>query len=477
MLAQGSTLIVDDKPEDGQPISDHLKDLCIPHLFFHASQDHLLRLKNQKIRYTENYRVIFQDIALISGASPTKYDYDFAAEIIDTLLTANNGPWLLVTWSTWNGEDDSTYATELFNHLVAELDSSKAPYAFVVIDKSHFTGGIKHGTVKPLVDMDEAERFLINSLITSSVTEKTAMNLLMTWEKSIGRSISETLVDLHELSSNGEDGDKNLGKLLYELSKAVAGKSLSNNNSWRSLVSLLNSQLLDRIAQQHHVEEVDLRKYSDVKIPNIDDWKKNINRILNFETSGVGSGPGAVYSYKSFVDCYSDVLTEYGRYLVKKDLESVIPSSDFVKNIFLSRVSGENNKFKDPGVVLVSKGEFVVVDVTPPCDYAQNKAELTKFCAGLIVDVPAGNKEVLAGYRKTLLDPGYLWNSCEFLSKKGGNRKILIMNSRLVFSVPCVASVEATLIHASVSRIREEIFRDFTHWLWQQLSRPGYNSM
>jgi hypothetical protein len=476
MLSQGSILIVDDKLEDGQPISDHLKELCIPHLFFHANEDHLIRLKSQDVRYAENFRVVFQDIALISSTSPTKRDYDYAAEIIDTLLTDNNGPWLLVTWSTWNGEDDRTYANELFEHLVNELGSNKAPYAVAVIDKSQFTGGAPHGTVMKLGDMGEPERQLLNSLVKSSVTDKRSINILMTWEKSIGRSISETLVDLHGLSNNGGKSDGNLGKLLYELSKAVAGKSLSNNNSWRSLVGLLNSQLLDRIAQQH-VEEVDLLKYSDVVIPSLDNWKKNINRILNFETGGEGGGPGSIYSYKSFIDCYSNVLTEYGLYLVRENIESVIPVRNFVKNIFLSRIEDENNKFKVQGIKLVSEGEFVVVDVTPPCDYAQNKSELTKFCAGLIIDAPVGNAKELSAYKKTLLDPGFLWSSCEFLSEKGGKSKILIMNSRLVFSVPCVDRVELTLAHASVSRIREEIFRDFTHWLWQQVSRPGYTYM
>lgn len=476
MLSQGSTLIVDDKLEDGQLISDHLKELCIPHLFFHANEDHLIRLRNQDVRYTENYRVVFQDIALISGTSPTKGDYDYAAEIIDTLLTDNNGPWLLVTWSTWNGEDDRTYANDLFKHLVQELDSNKSPYAFVVIDKSLFTGGESHGTVTPLQNMDRAERLLLNSLIQSSVTDKKSMNLLMKWEKYIGRSISETLVDLHGFSSNDGNNDKNLGKLLYELARAVAGKSLSNDSSWRSLVGVLNSQLLDRISHQC-IEGTDLFKYSGVEILDLDDWKKNVNRLLHFEVGGSANGPGSIYSYESFVNCYLDVLTEYGLYLVRKKNDGVVPSQGFVKDIFLSRLENENNKFKDQGVRLVSEGEFVVVDVTPPCDHAQNKSEVKKFCAGLIIDTPVGTAKELAAYKKTLLDPSYLWSSCEFLSEKSGQGKILIMNSRLVFSIPCVEYVNSTLVHASVSRIREEIFRDFTHWLWQQISRPGYTYM
>ena len=86
MLSQGSILIIDDKIEDGQPISDQLKELCIPHLFFHADDERIRAIRDNKPQHIQKVRVILQDINLTDSGSPGTADYDVAITAIENLL-------------------------------------------------------------------------------------------------------------------------------------------------------------------------------------------------------------------------------------------------------------------------------------------------------------------------------------------------------------------------------------------------------
>ena len=96
MRVNGTYLIIDDKPEDGEPISKALRDRCLPHLFFLADVADLHTKNKDGLLPIERVKVVFQDINLTSAATPSKQDYDTAASFLENILPPDNGPWLMV---------------------------------------------------------------------------------------------------------------------------------------------------------------------------------------------------------------------------------------------------------------------------------------------------------------------------------------------------------------------------------------------
>src|SRR5690606_10329871 len=129
-------LVIDDKFNDGLLICSRLIDRLVPHYFFHYEPNRFEELI-QNPKNLSGIRLVFQDLQLISAGAPQKIDYDAAADTLNALIHDANGPWLLVTWSTWAGEGNdlgTDKAEELFNHLQGELPEGKKPFAYVVVD-------------------------------------------------------------------------------------------------------------------------------------------------------------------------------------------------------------------------------------------------------------------------------------------------------------------------------------------------------
>jgi len=485
MLSQGSTLIIDDKIEDGQPISEQLKRLYIPHLFFHADEIEILNFTNNKVQKIKQVRTIFQDINLTGGASPSTQDYDKAATIIETLLEPNNGPWLLVTWSTWSSEDNNEYGKKLFDHLRKELQPGQRPYDFISTDKALFTIS-QHGNVIEYEKLGHEAKILFSSKIKKVLSETSPMDAMMAWEGSINNAVSETMADLHALSTGKvinaqENHDNKLGKLLLELSKAELGQSINSGNSQQGLINILNNQLSDRVEYQNP-PPIDLTSYKGVASwGDIKEWKRKINRILHFSTNSNSSGPGTIYTYDSFLKatttCYSN---ESGT----ATAVSIIDEQS-IKNSFNNLVEAFTFDDNEQGLAnkkalldCISAASLIVVDITPPCDHAQNKAFWLKFCGGIFIDCEKLTRKQNDILVKVLKTPEYLWNSCPIsLDEENYKNSELVLNSRLVFTAIDDANVKNILIHAKVTKIQEQITRDLTHWMGRQLTRPGYAYM
>jgi hypothetical protein len=480
MLSQGSTLIIDDKIEDGQPISEQLKNLYIPHLFFHADEKEIINFTESKSQKIKKVRIIFQDINLTGGTSPSTQDYDKAATIIETLLESSNGPWLLVTWSTWSSEDENAYGKNLFEHLRRELEPGLRPYDFVSLDKTYFTS-TKHGDVKTYSTLSGLEKSHFKEIIEKSTVETKAITALIAWEKSVDSAVSCTLAELHSLSGTGENSnnDRKLGKILYELAKAESGKSLTNDNFISSLSNILNSQLFDR-ASVSTFQVIDINDYERVDINSeIKNWRKDINRLLHFSVLSQSNGPGSVYLYSSFLKATSLCYSNYDG--IADDVAIIDDGSlrhDFIELINKTSLKAKFERHKEILINCVSQATYVAVEITAPCDHAQNKAFYLKFCGGIIIDLDNLSTPELDIFEKIFSSVDYLWSSCGFSNEKSSSKHSkFILNSRMLLSCSDDKKVIDKLELAPITKMREQITRDLTHWIGQQLTRPGYTYM
>ncbi|MCG7983808.1 MAG: hypothetical protein JAY90_13810 [Candidatus Thiodiazotropha lotti] len=481
MLSQGSILIIDDKAEDGQPISDQLKELCIPHLFFHADDEKIRAIRDNKPQYIQKVRVILQDINLTDSGSPGTADYDIAVTAIENLLPDENGPWLLATWSTYAEDNGVSHAKLLFEHLVENLPSELRPFDYVVLEKSKFTGGATHGRVTSYADMDEQTRQSLANEITTTVTSSPAMSALLEWEHSVMQSVSTSISDLHFLSNAGDNHDHSLGKLLHELAKAEAGKSLSNTNARQALTRILNNQLLNKVTS-FGSDSIDIEQYADKPVPpDFQEWKRKVNALLHLAPPDPSGGPGSVYTFDSYIRSMTDL-----RPLLEGHSQEIEPwrshiTDDKIRKNYVEQINNINNQgFVDYMTPYINSAQTIIIDATPPCDHSQQKSEFRKFCAGLLLELPVLTGNHKKKFKSSILDPDFLWVSCNFFIEEGGatiQNALLTFNSRLTFSGPDADSFNECLQPAKIVKVSEQITKDFVHWLKTQESRPGYTYM
>ena len=474
MPHRNRVIVIDDKAEDGEAIVRCLWKLQIPSFFLFYDGENVDELDINK--GFEGIRFIFQDIDLIAkGGLPGTGDYSAAATAINRLLKEENGPWLLIAWSTWGNdpENGEKYAQELFDYLVERLPVGKRPYQFVVIEKGPYLANGIHGTVK--ADLSDSERTGLIESVKSVVNPVASLEALGHWEADVRNSASRVIHNLWDMIDSGspEELDKSLGGVLFQLAVAQEGGRVQKTDDLSTpLYQILSSLLYDKIS---HVKAQEIKVSKDVK-PSVQ--ANLVNTMLHWEsaTDGARYSPGIVYSWP--MDKEPDLG---GLCIAKSNL------NEFIIDAF---VSDDQNKRRDANadVDLLKQVELVLLDITPACDYANDKAFWRRFLVGIKV-LGQAKKHFYTG--KTKLAGESLKETPVF--SNNGDDFQFIFSSRMVISLSDkneylsersepdqangnVYTPDVTKLN-SIGRIREQLLQEFIAWFGGMATRPGIVSL
>ena len=461
MPHRNRVLVIDDKIEDGEAIVRRLWKLQVPTYFLHYDPELIIELNHEK-RF-EGIRIIFQDIALVSPDFPGHDDYSAALSGINRILSDDNGPWLLVAWSTWadDPENGDKYAKELFEYLYARLDVGKKPYHYVVIDKQPYVVS-EHGELKAETDLSSTEKLGLEQSVTKALNETKTLDSLNLWETEVRCSASKIVNDLWRMVSGGnlEEKDSALGAILFQLAKAQVGSSLSKREDIStSLYQMLSSLLYDK-TNRIKSNEIVLKEGVSV---NLD--KVYINTILHFDSdlNNLG-GPGSLYEWPEVdTDLFGNLSIPEG-----KKIEFICDAFN-VQTDKRSSIEG-NSEF-------LEKVKIIIMDITPACDHANNKAFWRRFIVGLKID---------SEYKRTFCDRKGKYNG-DFLKSTPdlayeNQNFIILFNSKLILSINEIDSKErgnsSTIVDPVsnlefIGRLREQIVQEMIHWSGSMASRPG----
>jgi hypothetical protein len=462
MSTIGHALVIDDKYDDGMLICTILVKNLTPCYFFQFDEKLLADRIAQNPAKLNSIRIIFQDLALISAGEPGRNDYEAAAATIESVISENNGPWLLVTWSTWAGAESgfgTRKAEEMFNHLRENLKPTQAPYAYVSLDtKPQFTS---HGTHSEVKKFDSIEPAHIDEL-TTHILEKSnsfpATKSLLSWEAEVFRAISETISEITSFIKPGDFFDADLGNILYEMALADIGKNVAPENMKKGIKEILSSILRDKIGATidglDNFNTVDPDRH--VRLEN---WKAKTNRIIHFEEIAIGSPlpPGSVID-----------ISQHRHLLPSGDITAG-EFGKFLRCNFLQFSRTENLQKE----TVTSACTLVALDITPPCDHAQNKSPWNKYLVGIKIPKEHSHfcNSINGGDRTTKLLGEYLIKLPEMINKRDEHYHF-IFNSKLTFSLSNSFANEhlTTLV---LGRLREQILSDINSWLIRQTTRPG----
>lgn len=445
-------LVIDDRPEDGEAVARRLWQDQVPNCFIKYDEHTLENINNT----FHGIRVIFQDIKLIPGTgTPNNADYGAAAQLLDSLLKENNGPWLMVAWSTWaeDPEEGQLYAQQLFDYLLEKLPVGKSPRDFIVLDKKPYTVDGDHGVVKSeegdnSLSVEDKQDFL--EKVKSSYEKSSPINALSQWERDVGSCASSVVNELWAMTK-GLAGvrDEELVGLLLKLAQAQDsrhGDDISN-----VLYEILASLLTDRLGYiDSNPISFDVKEYSGSV--------ENTNTMLHWD--GVAhefvNSPGAIYFFPLDGDA--------SKYFIEPSNDS---KKEFIYNNFI-----ENNGDKGKSIKNADKDksfddniQLILLDATPPCDHDNNKAIWRKMIVGIKVQ----NNETTTSYLKHRKKEESLKDTPIF--HIADEEFYFIFNSRLVITLPDNEDILSKLGY--IGRIREQLLRDFVSWFGGMFTRPG----
>lgn len=453
-----TALIIDDKESDGMAITKTLWRKGHPCLFFEYSEEKLLE-EHQKL---SGIRIIFQDINLLNGTTPSTSDYDQAVMVIDKLLDEKNGPWLLATWSTWESEDN--HAHKLFEHLRRELDISKRPFDFILLEKGELSekGAGTHSAVRELNDAD------FESLYTKcleKISEYPSFKGLTTWEKSIEQTAHKTVHDISIIPMNltPTSFDRSLGDMLHKISVAELGRNFPAAQKAKSVSRVLNGLASNNSFYLATLDENAIQTQApadDVNSESKRIWARKMNFLLHFESIHGEISPGSIYLFKKPKHYYTEAA-------LIRELEPFY-SDETLKVELL-------NEFKDQPIFnqIKSTSSPLLIDITPPCDHAQRKAQWRKFLVGIEVTIPKAELSSKTKEKRwlDLLTSGSKWRGPCFMDEDNAHVKFIYADLRLVMSVP---DDNHFLDHLSYKyTIKEQLLRDLIGSVSSHMSRPG----
>lgn len=449
-------LVVDDRKDHGECIARTLWDKHIPVLFINYDEARLVEIEEAgNIAKHHGVRAILLDINLSGSGSANHTDYARAEKVLNTFLDKNNGPWTLITWSTFGGN----HPQELYQYLCERLPISIRPISFAVLDKTPYVDG--ENAIPDDLPVDQREH--LASELTDLINGLESLKILGQWERSVYACASEVICNLTTpvLVGGGDEIllNNRLMKIILEIAKAEAGKSIDTHNISDPLYHVLGQILNDRILHsapspisfQQLPADTDLLDGS---------WKYSLNTMLHLELSAKVQGksqPGSIFIYPS---------EEFPQSIpsLNNEDKSAFIKDNFICNKFDTSAGEQENKN-----TILESYNLVLIDITPPCDHAQNKAVWKTFMVGL--KVPDANKQWLSQGGK--LKGGNIFSLPDFKDVDGSFS--YYFNSKLVSAV-IDNETELGKLGVSTGRLREQMLREIMNWLGAQITRPGITS-
>lgn len=357
----GKVLIVDDKYEDVKLIQNILARNGIPYIFY----DYTV-FKDREIAKLDTVRMIFLDIRLEDGTQEPKNLATILASVIEKIVAPQNGPYVLVLWT-----NEIALKDQLQEYLFEYLDpeDTTLPTYICALDKKDF--------------ISKPEEILVDQMV-DQLRGNDMMNFLIEWENA-SDSVCASMIKLMLYGLQTEMDSTSIEKILIQLAcmenSRVRDRKIATRNVIQFLVELIRNRYLDIMSQEELISSLSeywTFKFDDEEVINKIHkempigQKASMNTILNLNTYDLPTRnlPGKVY-----------ILDEH---------TTEFSSQDF-RISTLGGTWSQNNGLKFGGTEIILTIVPVEVDITPNCDYAQNKNHMLRTVFGYMIEIPKIN--------------------------------------------------------------------------------------
>lgn len=424
-LATSRVLVVDDKPDEAVPILTALGKAGVGCVY--VKGDKFEELPTKPI---EGIRLVFLDMRLAEGGD-SKSVLSKTVNVLKTCVDENTIPLIVVCW-TRHTED------------VAE---------FTDVVKKGFPG-LKHGVIvsMPKPAQTEPSKWKnVDRKIRETLRTFEAFGLVWQWEKVLHRAATETSqtmaeVSVHMIKSDSAQPDWQGGmfSVCRELVRAEAGKKCNVKAASSALFRMINELAMDRI----HYAILD-RPLSCVSklIPGPDydlspEDTSRLNQMILVDPVERGDSdirPGSIYKQRRGIDSCLFKKLGVSIKLIKKDI------------------------LKDKNVAGVVP---ILIEISPACDFAQDKRHVCMFIAGLLVPDDGLSKNKYRYEYSEVIGP--------IIIPRYGGIKMIVVSKRLVYAGSLRPGCISNL---AICRLRSNFLVDLQVKTAMYKARPGTASL
>lgn len=409
----GSVVIIDDKINEALPLMNALAKRGVPYFYYDGKGK-----KSYPEKPLDNVRIIFLDMHLdeaAGGATDTKSIVSLLVAGINAIVNENNGPYVVMVWS----KHDSQHLIELEDTLLNKNSVSCRPIAVLNMEKS-----LCFESVCTDKDGRELEWKLKNDgmdIIEKNLNEQLkivdSFLILCNWENGIKNSAKETVKAIGTLfDRDNQQWNDNLKACMVRMAKAYAGRMLemSDENIIKNVYYSMNNIIGDFNGVE--AEQMVRRVTEKIQLP-----KEKNNVIGSVLVLLKDAGEEYILSYdekKYYV--YKESTLIWQNKDMKKLLKDKINDNDrigvLLYDMYLSNICSVNSMLnirkyiidqKRPGNIYEASEELkkeicevrnidksswedirgIELEISPICDYAQNKRKRLRILPGL--EIPA----------------------------------------------------------------------------------------
>jgi hypothetical protein len=400
-------VLVDDKPEEAEPIIRSLGLKGVPVAYFKISGEE--GDEPPKHPCPPGIRLAILDIELGLNLPGDKQRVGYLLQVFRQIIRTDNGPYMVVLWTNFPGDK------ELFEAEIFREQTLPNPVVIVMLEKFKYLRDLGAIVAKLEEELNRAPTFRILQF-----WEESAFNATSEVTNRLSEIVDFKAKDINEWVEVWKAG---VSQIIKAMASEEYGEGLTDPQSTLSaFYTSLNPLHGDRLeALTSKPPEALADTAADVlKAGDCSDEKRaRINSMLHIATEGL------------------EKLWTGNSYLLpdneKKPLN--LPNKEELVEEFLRGKKSEKERWNEDKGLVTKVCVPLLVDINPACDYAQDKVKVLRLLAGVLV--PKEHRNVLKQPNQKRIGE-FLWTMRDlYLTKELNNATIydLYLSARLLYSI------------------------------------------
>lgn len=433
MFPGAKIVVVDDDSEHLEAVVVALRRLGLACLSYHYPDE-----RPTAETAFGGIRLLITDINLVGGNSPGNDAATLGppASLIDRIISPENGPYALITWST----------TDLHQALIQRMldqgfADDKMPFFSVPLAKADFLG-----------DPDGFQ-----SEIKLLLTNNAPFGALLDWERRVSRASERVLFNVSQLSVRfvGNDAAERMDRTLSKLAVNAFGQANVADHRFEATNEALMPILMDAISTElFSVEDKDI-------------WSKAVTK--HGEKAALAADVMSKLNTAVNLEVLPDIKP-HRRGAILEVPETWLGDDEFEKRFGAkpNRLRGDFLKLKEP-----KSPRWVLVQVQAACDFSQGNIGTVPYFLGAIVPSACVRMQKDGA---DLKQPGSVWASPCFdvhASFCDGSFSLEILTG--VVHPMTIRTIEESNFRV-LGRLKDQIVSSIAYLGNTNNSRPGFIS-
>lgn len=422
-----SALIIDDSKKEIEKLKEYLddKDIWVKHY----TPDEIEGYDKDKLPFN-NRKLIFLDLYLDDK---------------DTL--ENNIAKIRSYFANILGNDFGTYGIILWTKHAEEFESF-VERIYKTANKYTTPLFVLHLEKNKYLQKDDYNGILEE--LEEKLQTDTSSSFFIEWNKAVKKGSDNTISNLYNLFDTNEKKNKHLEPVLYKLACNYTGipeENINEYNLQKDLVKSLMDSLQFEISENYQAieklfSEPERLNYSDTTEEKKKAFSK-LNSLLLLDFQNLAQNfvlPGNIYEIQT-----TESLLSINEVFYKENKKT--------KKLVLN----------DESDVKVNKR--IIIEITPPCDFAQNKKQsLSRVLGGIIIDDDKSNQYFNGDSYYSYLHP---------VSIKGLDKPQKIIFDFYRFKTINEDELKDDLKYKIIARAKDKLFADILQKLSSHTARLG----